>query len=337
MNRLAALFVAGAAAVAAWMPSGPAFAEPLNIRISWAITPAHLTPLINLVPKDIYRHYGKSYTVTPVRIAGSGPALQAMAAGEVDVAGLSAQALVLGVSRAKLDLRVIAQLMSSGVEGHPATQFYARKGEIKSPADFKGKTIGINARNSTIDAGVRAYLGKHGLEDGKDFRLVEIRFPAMIAALESKRIDAGPLLQPFSLTADKTGKYEQVFEMSDGLGGTQTLQYIARADWIAKNRAALVDFMEDHLRLRRWINDPANRKQAIEILAKETRQPASAFEEWAFSKIATYYYANDAVSDTDLLQKNIDDLVKLGVLPNSVSAEKYTDSSMAHEAGKRLK
>jgi NitT/TauT family transport system substrate-binding protein len=329
----------GLAAVAlavAVFGAAPAFAEPVKIRISWAVTPAHLTPLIPHAPAGVYRHYGKSYVVEPIHIAGSGPALQALAAGELQMGGLSAQALVLGATRAKLDLRVVAELMSQGVKGYPSSEYYARKGEIKSPADLKGKIFAVNARGSTIDAAVRRYMAKHKFEDGKDYRIVEVRFPAMLAALESKRVDVAPLLQPFNLIAAKKGQMEPVFSTIDALGGTQTLQYIARESWIKANRAAVVDFFEDHLRFRRWIMDPANRDQALKIVADLTKRPVSAYEAWAFTKKA-YYYDPDGLSDTKLLQKNIDDLKETGILPATVDVEKYTDMSLVQDAKKRLK
>lgn len=328
--------VASAIFAASAFGTTPSIADPVQIRISWAAVPAHLTPLLTHAPKGVYRHYGKSYTIQPMRVSGSGPALQALAAGEIHIAGASPQALVLGLNRAKLDLRVIGQLMSQGVSGHPHTVFYGRTGELKSVDQLKGRTIAVNARGSTMDAAVRALMGERGWQDGRDYQLVEVRFGAMIAALESKRIDVGPLLEPFNFMADQKGNLAPVFSTADALGGTQTLQYFARADWIAKNRAALVDFFEDHLRLRRWLLDPANREEALKIVASVSNQPVDAFSEWVFTKKG-YYYDPDAMSDTALLQKNIDDLVKLGVLPAGADMSKYTDLSMAEEARKRLK
>jgi NitT/TauT family transport system substrate-binding protein len=98
----------------------------------------------------------------------------------------------------------------------------------------------------------------------------------------------------------------------------------------------VVDFFEDHLRFRRWIMDPANRDQALKIVADLTKRPVSAYEAWAFTKKA-YYYDPDGLSDTKLLQKNIDDLKETGILPATVDVEKYTDMSLVQDAKKRLK
>ena len=70
----------GAALVAAVAATG-AQAEPLKIRLHWAQTPGHWAPLIPLFPKSVEIHYGKSYVLEPLFMRGSGPAMQALAAG----------------------------------------------------------------------------------------------------------------------------------------------------------------------------------------------------------------------------------------------------------------
>ena len=325
-----------AAAAAAAFLAAPATAEPVKIRIAWAVAPAHITPLIPEAPEGVYKHYGKSYIVEPIRMNGSGPALQGLAANEIDLGGLSAQALVLGVNRAKIDLRVIAQVMSGGVEGYGATEYYTRKGESTDLKSFKGKVIAVNALGSTIDAAVQAQFGKVGMSPGKDFQVVEVRFPAMLAALESKRVDLAPLLTPFNLIAEKKGAVVKVFDMAEALGPTETLVWIGKADWIAKNRAALVDFLEDNMRLRAWAENPQTRPQALAVLSKLTKQPVKNYEAWAFNKLDNYREPH-AMVDVDRLAKNIADLNKFGVLDGSVDVKKHVDMSIAKDAAARLK
>ena len=50
--------------------------------------------------------------------------------------------------------------------------------------------------------------------------------------------------------------------------------WAARKPFIDKNRAAMVDFMEDSLRIVRWYLDPENHKAAMEIAGRVTKQPA---------------------------------------------------------------
>ena len=61
----------------------------------------------------------------------------------------------------------------------------------------------------------------------------------------------------------------------------------ARQSFIDKNRAALVDFMEDSLRIVRWYLDPANHKEVMEICARITKRPAEQFD-WVFTNKDNY-------------------------------------------------
>ena len=324
-----------AAALAVVSVSLTATAEPVKIRIQWSVAPAHITPLITQAPKEIYKHYGKSYVVEPVRMRGSGPALQGIAAGEIDLGGMSIQALVRGVKRAKLDLKVIAQVMSGGVDGYGSSEFYARSGEITKLEDLKGKVIAVNALGSSIDAAVQAQFGRLGWKVGRDYQVVEVRFPAMLPALQSKRVDLAPLLTPFNLIAKKKGGVKYMFNMRDALGATETLQWIGRADWVKKNRAAIVDFMADNIRLRNWLYDPQSREQVLATLSKVTKRPAKNYASWAFTKSDNYREPN-ALVNVGRMQKNVDDLVRLGILKEGIAVKNYVDLSIAQEAAARV-
>lgn len=316
---------------------GVASAEPLKIRMQWSTTPSHMTPLIPLAPKGIYKHWGKSYVVEDIRMPGSGPALQAIAADEIEFGGISPQALVLGVSRAKIELRVIAQVMSTGVEGYDATPFVVRKNDgINTFKDLKGRIVAINAFGGNVDAALRAMASREGMKPGTDFQLVEVRMAAMLSALESKRVDMAFLVKPFDLIAKRKGTFKELFDMRDALGPAETLSWIGKASFVEKNRAALVDFLEDNLRFRKWLMDPKNADARAEIISKVTKRPAKGYKAWAFTRDDSYRDPN-ALIDVERMQKNIDDLKNLGILKETIDVTKYVDMSLAKEAAARLK
>lgn len=101
-------------------------ADPLEIRVDWTVVPGQFAPLIPEVPKyapDVYRYYGKSYIVEPIRLDGGGATLTALAIGSTDISTMSPQALALAVTNAKLDVRVIGQQISTEVPGYLQTDF----------------------------------------------------------------------------------------------------------------------------------------------------------------------------------------------------------------------
>jgi hypothetical protein len=79
-----------------------------------------------------------SAVIDPIRLLVGGATLSALAAGETDVSTLSPQALVLGVVNAKLDIKVIAQQISTEVPGYLNNSYWVRTNEVRTIADLKG-------------------------------------------------------------------------------------------------------------------------------------------------------------------------------------------------------
>jgi NitT/TauT family transport system substrate-binding protein len=286
------------------------------------------------IPKEAYRHLGKSYVVEPVFMQGNGTILPALQVNEIEIAGYSYQSYAISVFGANLDIKAFASVFASK-PGYADSGYWVKASRIKSYDDLRGKTIAVNSRGSTADASLHKRLSDHGLKDGKDYQLVEVRFPAMLPTLESDKVAMAFLTLPFSLTAEKNPEYRQMFSLMDALGPNETVIYAAKTEFIAKNRAALVDFLEDNIRARKWLYDPANRDAAIKLVAKVTKQPEENFREWVFTTKDSYR-APDAAFDPKLLQKNIDDLKTLGVTDKTFDVSQKMDMSLIADAKKRV-
>lgn len=334
-----ALQIAAAACLALASMFVPAAAEPLKIRLDWSVIPGQFAPLIPLVPKyapNVYRHYGKSYVVEPIRMQGGGATLTALAAGETDIGTLAPPNLVTGVTEAKLNIRVIGSQISTEVPGYLFTHFWVRGTEIKKIEDLKGKVIAVNARGANVDAAARMVLRRYGLEAAKDFQITEVRFPAMVAALESKRIDAGPLVPPFNLIAGKNPELKPLFSVHDAFGAVETLMFMTTAEFVAKNRPALVDFLEDNIRMRRWMFDPKTRMDAVKLVAEVTKIPVEQYADWVFTN-KDYYYHPQALVDATRLQENVNTMKEAGIIPTAINVAPHVDMSLAIEAAARAK
>jgi sulfonate transport system substrate-binding protein len=328
--------LAGLAAAAACVRM--AIAEPAVLRVDWTVLPQQFAPLIPEVPKyapNLYRHYGKSYVVEPIRFQGGGATLTALAVGETHLSTLNPQALVLGIENAKLDLRVIAQQLTTEIPGHLHTWFWVKKDRIRTIDDLKGKVIGVNARASAPDAAVEIVLAKHGLTPRRDYQLLEIAFPSQLAALRADKIDAAVLVPPFNLDAETDAILKPLFNLGDAFGPLETSLWVAKTEYIEKNRAALVDFLEDNLRMRRWMLDPRTRSDAIRLLSDVSKAPIEKYAGWVYSN-KDYYYDPSAMIDVKRLQRNIDDMKKANIVPATIDVAHYVDLSLAEEAAARV-
>src|SRR5688572_20760024 len=157
----------------------------------------------------------------------------------------------------------------------------------------------------------------------------------MRAKLVESTVDLIPGLLPHSLDPELRTIARPLFKQSDAIGQTEMIVWAVRKSFIDKNRAAMVDFMEDTLRIVRWYIDPANQKAAAEIAAKVTKQPAERFG-WVFTD-KDYYRDPNMLPSLEALQRNLDMTTDLGFVKGKVNVAEHTDLSIVKEAAGRLK
>ncbi len=325
------------AALAITLGAGSAAnAEPVKIRLSWVAPLANIASII-LEKKDLAKHMGKSYVLEPVRYQGTPPMITAIANGELEIADFAFSSLPLAIQNAGLDdLRVISDEFQDGVPGYYSNEFFVlNDGPIKKVEDLKGKVVATNAAGSGVDIASRAMLRKHGLEDKRDYTVIEAPFPTMKALLLEKKADLIPAVRPFSLDPELNKVAHRLFDMKDAVGRTQFVMFVVRKSFIDKNRAALVDMMEDTLIITRWFIDPKNQKEAAEIAGRILKAPPERFG-WLFTA-KDYFRDPNLMPDLAALQKNVDLTRDLGFVKSSIDIKKYSDLSIVQEAAKRLK
>ena len=310
--------------------------EPVKLRIAWTETPTHLLPVAFSRP-DILKHYGKTYTVDAIRFRGSAPEIEALASGDLDVATLGYSSFGVAILNAHMDdLRAIGDGHRDGVPGYQTGPYLVlANGGIKTIDDLKGKVLATNGIGGAAYFAMVKEMHDHGYEDKRDYQIVEIAFPNMLAALQDNKIALGPVAQPAIGIAQRQGGFRSLFTISDAMGGeTQMTLMSARVPFIAEHRAALVDFFEDFQRATRWFVDPKNRADAIKILSDFTKQPPEAFANWLFTKDDSFHDP-DARPNLVALQRNLDDVQRLGFIKSTIDVKAHADLSMVDEAAKR--
>lgn len=328
-------FAALVAALSLLAPGAANSDEPLKIRIGWAVAPAQLTPILFQHP-GLAKHLGKSYTLEPTRFPGSSVALQAFAAGELDIAPMTFNVLGPAIQNAGLDdIRIIADEVRDGVKGYDTNRYMVRKDSgIDKIEDLKGKIAAVNGIGGGQDIFMRVMLRRHKLEYPGDYTLVEAQFPNMKGLLADKKVDLIVGVKPFTMDPGLQAIARDLFTQRDAVGMTDFLFLTARTGFIAKNRAALVDFFEDDIRATRWYMDPANHAAAIAIVSAFIKQPPERLG-WVFTHNDLYRNPN-LRPDLAAIQKNVDMLQEFGFIKSHVDVAKHADLSMVEDAAKRL-
>ena len=311
-----------------------ACADPLKIRLGWATIPGSLGGYI-LEQQDLLHHYGQSYTIEPIHFANSPVELTGLAAGSVDIAELTFPPLGAAIENAGMsDIRLIESQIETDVEGYASDQYMVLKtSPIQGIDDLKGKVVATNGIGAAPDIALRYVMRRRGMEAQRDYTEVEVAFANMKSALSSGKIDMGMIAPPFVNDPELLQIARPLSRSADEIFPTE-VSWAARAGYIAQNRAALVDLVEDALRVTRWYEDPANHQAAVAVVARLTKRDPAAID-YVFTN-RDFYRNPNGRSDLASIQRALTMEKELGILKTAIDVRNYADLSLVDEAAARI-
>jgi sulfonate transport system substrate-binding protein len=315
---------------------GPASAQsPVRIRAGWISAPASLVPLLFLKP-GVSKHHGMSYMFEPIYFSSSTLQITAISQGELDLAAFGYSSFPLAILNAGLsDLRVIADEIQDGATGYYSTPYFVRKdSSISRIEDMKGKVAVTNGLGSGVDIIMRTALHRHGLEIQRDYTMIEAPFPTHKAMLKELKGDLVVGVLPFSYDSELNEFARPLFTTQSSLGRIALSFWAVRKSFIDKNRAALIDLLEDYGSLLRWFYDPANHAEAVAMTARFLKRPPAVLADWLFTK-KDFYRDLDGKPDLNVIQESIDKVAELGFIKQTVDVSQHADLSLIEEAIRR--
>ncbi len=190
----------------------------------------------------------------------------------------------------------------------------ARKdANIKAPEDLYRIRIGL-LQGSTASADLY-YLARHYGLDEKRLQVVNMPPPEQLAALNSGNIQAMLCWQPWGYNALKSGTTELIhsgtvsgFEKNKGakvqISFTRSL-FVASQEFVRKNPVATRRMVAVLVRGQRYVADPKNRDEVIDLFTRQTKQDktlaAAIWDEYVFDPSFDAAYAADMKAMTDYL------------------------------------
>jgi len=170
-----------------------------------------------------------------VFIPGGPTAAAALMAGEIQAAAMAGPAIV--TSRlAGSDLVMIA-----GIVNTFAFQFVT-VGEITSPAQLKGKRIGVNRFGAAPDVAAR-YALKHMGIDPREVVILQLGEQATrLAAMKTGQLEAAIFLPPITTLAQKEGM-RVLMDMSDLKAEFQITGLASSQKFLSERRSSALRFM----------------------------------------------------------------------------------------------
>lgn len=207
--------------------------------------------------------------------------------------------------------------------------------DIKSYADLKGKTLAVDAPNTAYALVLYQMLKLQGLQRNVDYQVkpvgaTVVRVKAMI---EDKSLAAGILNLPFSIQAERAG-LKNMGPAVQSIGPYQATAGWVRRDWGKQNEATVVRYIQAYIEGLRWSLSPANKAEAVALLAERLKLPADVAEQSydaaADSKLG---FARDAAFDLEGFRNVLKIRAEFeagGAAPPP--AEKYLDLSYYQKA-----
>jgi NitT/TauT family transport system substrate-binding protein len=311
-------------------------ADPPAIRLAWSVMPGELAPVIFASKPELAHNNGKTYAFAPVHITASPQMIQGLAANEIDIAAFAFSSFPLAIQNAGMtDLRIIADESQDGVPGYYTDESKVRnESGIAKVEDLKGKVLATTGFGAASDIALRAMLTRHGLNPTKDVTIIQAAYANMPAILKDHKADLVTAIPPFAFDPDLTAISHTLFTSKDAMGPTEKIFWAAKKDFLAANRAAMIDFMVDFMRAQRWFLDPANRPAALQIVTAFTKASPALYD-YIWTQ-RDYFRDPRGMPNLEALQHSIDVQVELGILKAPLDVKANSDLSLVTEVAARL-
>lgn len=139
--------------------------------------------------------------------------------------------------------------------------------EVKTVADLKGKSVGVDALTTGYAFVLREMLERGGLNPAEFDYVQAGGVMKRFEALMQKSFAATLLISPFEAAAQRDG-FHILANGSEALDAYQGVVAAARRDWAKENGDKLVSYIKAYQAALDWLYDPANKDEAIQILLK---------------------------------------------------------------------
>jgi ABC-type nitrate/sulfonate/bicarbonate transport system substrate-binding protein len=249
--------------------AGPkAVCQAKKITIAVPVTPpnvVHLTPYV----ADSFGYFkDENLTVELVRFEGGVGSLRASASGGITLAGTSSEPVIDAIANGA-DVRVLYSYA-------PAVDvsFVVGPG-IKTPADLKGKKMGVQEPGGFADVMTRIVLKKNGI-DPKDVTFIQTTTAGRVQQLVAGATDTAVLHIDQTKTVQKANPgISTLLNMWEILSDYQYSVYVAPTQAIKDDAATLECTIRALMRANRAMYDPANKQKIVDLAVKEGKIDAT--------------------------------------------------------------
>ncbi|MCC7107435.1 MAG: ABC transporter substrate-binding protein [Chloroflexi bacterium] len=252
--------------------------------------------------------------------------VQAVQGGSISMVTATADAVVTGIAKGA-NLRIIGGF-------NRAAYVLVVKRDIKSYEQLRGKTLGVSAIQGGETPVLRAMLNAHGLKPDDYQIIIAGGTPERSVALKAGSVDGIVTTPPLDGPLVKDG-FNLLGNSLEVMPDSAFLALAGNKEWMDKNPEVTVRVLRALVGGMDWLLSPANKEEAIKILATRLRtSPEDALATYnSMIPISTpVFYPKLRMTDASL-KTAMDPLAEAGIItPAQNDPTKYTDYSFLERA-----
>jgi NitT/TauT family transport system substrate-binding protein len=275
-------------------------------------------PSFIAIEKGFFRREGVELETTYVgNVANT---VQQLVAGSFDVASSTFDTAV----------RAIANGGSAVMVGGMVTKYpYSIMSvpTVATAADMKGKRIILPFPKDLLTIVWNRWVTEKGMKPDEIEQVYAGATPNRLAAMMSGTVQAALLTQPFDFRAAADG-YKKLLDI--GAYGKEYgfLTVLARPQWLRDNPDTARAFLRALTAAIDWLYDPANRDEAIAVLAKSTQlDPAIATQTYDYYVKELQPFSRKLAIPDNIVPATVKTLIELGDIKPDSTGKTYADLS----------
>jgi len=311
--------------------SAPAIAQPNLTTVGLGLTSKTANEWAEYVADQLGFFAANGIKVDFVYTGSSAAGAQQLTAGSLEISEVSSTQVIEAI-QGSAPITVVVE------HGTKAPYLLLGKKGITSLAALKGKTIIVGGPNDITRVFMDKVLASANLKPDDYTYTYAGATTERFAALANGGVDAAILFPPFSYRAAGMG-YPVLADISNFFPSFLFDGFAVRPDWAKAHSDVLVRFIKGYLQGVRWLNDPANKARAVQILSATTNSPQDdAVQTYDLFVTKLHDFSSTGVPSNATFNPVIEALVRIGQLTAPAPpASKFFDTSYVLAANAQLK
>jgi NitT/TauT family transport system substrate-binding protein len=250
------------------------------------------------------------------------PEMQAMLAGDLDVAYVGAAPVITALSQG-LDAKIVAPVQING-----SSLVLRNEYKYESPQDLKGLKIATFPPGTIQDTLLRNWLKENGLDPQKDVTVLGMTPGDAVTAISAKQVDAVFLPHPSPAVVEKEGNGRTIVQSGEMEANHSCCVLIVSGKLIREHPEIVEQIVKTHIKATEYNQEHVD--EAAQIYSNKTTENLEtvkkSLKEWDGKWITNPALIENSAVNYSKVQYT------LGYIPKSLTKEEIFDTSFYDKA-----